>query len=117
MPCPLIQLDEEDIWEASLLKSAEKEPVASPPPTEEALLLSDNPEPQRAVTSAPCIPIQPEEALKPDNAVILGVITTDPLDIPGQIPLSALGTGPPTLISSLSPLEDAEPLINLPREG
>ena len=42
---PLIQLDEEDIWEASLLESVQDEPMASLTPTEEALLLGEDLEP------------------------------------------------------------------------
>ena len=49
---PLIQLDEEDILEASLLKSVEDEPVASLTPTEEVLPLGEDPESQGAQTSA-----------------------------------------------------------------
>ena len=74
---PLIQLDEEDILEASLLESAGEVPVASPTPTEEVLLLGKDPEPQGAQASAPHIPIWPKEALKPkDTARVAG-----PLDI------------------------------------
>ena len=43
-PVPLIQLEEEDIWEASLLESVGEEPVASLTPAEKALLLSEDPE-------------------------------------------------------------------------
>ena len=45
---PLMQLEEEDICESSLLGSAGEEPVTSPTPAEEALLLSEDPEPQGA---------------------------------------------------------------------
>ena len=55
--------------------------MASLTPAEEALLLSEDPEPRGAQVSTPHIPVKPDEALKPDVAVGLGVITTDPLDI------------------------------------
>ena len=54
---PLIQL-------ASFLESVGEESMGSPTPTEEALLLGEDPEPQGAQASALCIPIWPEEALK-----------------------------------------------------
>ena len=66
---PLVPLDEEDIWEAFLLMSVGDEPVASLTP---ALLLSEDLEPQEAQASALCLPVQPEEALKPDDAVRYG---------------------------------------------
>ena len=72
MHCILLQLDGKDIWEASLLEFVEEDPVASPTPAEEALLFGEDPEPQGAQASAQCIPVQPEEALKPHGAVRLG---------------------------------------------
>ena len=78
----LIQLDEEDIWEASLLESVEDESVASPMPAEEALLLAEDPEPQGTQASAPCKPVQPEEALKPE----VTARTADSLDIQQPLP-------------------------------
>ena len=44
-------------------------------------MLGEDLEPQGAQTATLHIPIWPEEALKPDDAVRLGVVTTDPLDI------------------------------------
>ena len=73
---PILQLEEEDFLEASLLESAEEEPMASPTPAEEALLLGEDPEPQGVQASAPCKPIWPEEALKSK----VTARTTDPLD-------------------------------------
>ena len=78
---PLIQLDEEDIWEASLLESVKDEPLASLTPSEKALLLSEDLEPQGSQVSTQHILIWPEEAPKPDDAVGLRVITTDHQDI------------------------------------
>ena len=48
------------------------------------------------------IPIQPEEDLKPDDAVRVGVITTDLLDIQWQIPPIPLGvwTAHPDVLST-----------------
>ena len=108
----LLQLVKEDFWEASLPESVEEEPVASPTPTEEGLLLSEDPEPQGVQASAPCKPIQPEEALKPK--VTAG--TTDPLDRQWKLPMAPLGFGPPTLSSGPPALEDNEPLVCLHRE-
>ena len=54
---PLIGLDEEDILEASLLKSAEDKLMASQTPAGEALLLNEDPELQGAQASTPCQPV------------------------------------------------------------
>ena len=74
---PLIQQEEEDIWEASLFESVEEEPMSSMTPTEEALLLGEDLEPRGVHASALCKPVWPEEALKPE--VTTGA--TDPLDM------------------------------------
>ena len=48
MSCAPHTTVEESILEASLIESVGEEPLPSPTPTEEALLLSDEPEPQGA---------------------------------------------------------------------
>ena len=65
-----------------MLESAGEEPMASLAPVEEALLLGEDPESQLAQVSAPHIPINIEEALRPK--VTAGV--AGPLDIQQQIP-------------------------------
>ena len=55
--------------------------MASATPKEEALLLAEDQDLQEAQESTLHIPVCPEEALKPDDAVGLGVITEGPLDI------------------------------------
>ena len=74
---PLIQLDEEDIWEASLFESVGEESMDSPTTAEDALPFSEDPEPQGVQASSLHIPIWPEEALKPK--VTAGVV--GPLNI------------------------------------
>ena len=61
-----------------MLESVGEKPMASPTPAEEALLVSEDAEPQGSQVSTQHIPIQPEEDL--DDAVELGVLTTDLLD-------------------------------------
>ena len=111
---PLLQMHDEDIWEDSLLESVGDEPVAFQTPGEEALLLGEDPEPQGAQASTSLIPIWSEEALKPDDD---DSIATDHHHSQQQTALSPMGFKPPTLISSLSPLEDAEPFVRVPREA
>ena len=113
---PLMCLKGYDVLEASLLKATDKEAMASPDPCRRDPTVEE-PDPQKAHASIPHIPAQPEQAFKPDDAVRLGVITTDPwifsnkyhhchwvLDCPHWC------LGPPIL-------EDAEPLVHNPREA
>ena len=50
---PLMQLEEEDILESSLLAFTDDESMASPTPVEEATILDDDPGPQEAQATSP----------------------------------------------------------------
>ena len=76
------------------------------------LMLGEDPEPQWVQASTLCIPIWPEEALRP--IVTAGV--AGPVDIQWQLPPLPLGLGlSPWCLAH--PLEDVEPLVHLFREA
>ena len=109
MPCTPCRSGWRRSLEGILLESVEDEPLASPTPHRGGPTAQWGPGAQTAEAS-----VQPEEAPKPDNAVRFEVIMTDPWDIQQQISSLPLRFRPPTLLLGLPPLEDAEPIINLP---
>ena len=67
---PLMQLEEKDMLESSLLESVDDKPMASPAPAEEATLLDDDFGPQGV-----------EATLKPECSASLGEIVAEPYDV------------------------------------
>ena len=67
-----------DMLDASMLEVVGKEPVASPTPTEEAILLGEDPEPQEDQAIALHTPNRQVEASESGDAVRPGVIAATP---------------------------------------
>ena len=86
---PLIKRD--GLLDASMLEIAEKEPVTSPTPIEEAMLLEKDPEPQKEWATTPYPPNQLEESSELDDTIRPGVMIATPQSAQKQILLPPLG--------------------------
>ena len=71
---------------ASMLDIMGEDPVASPGPTEEALLWGWDPEPKEDQATALHTPIQPEKACEPEDAIGSRVIAAVPQKGKRQVP-------------------------------
>ena len=102
----------DDILEASLLKAADNKPRASQTSAEEATFLGEDPASQEAWKTTRHCPDHPEETPRPEGAAGLA----DRQDAQEQVPPLPPGFGLPTPLSGPPPLEDAGPLVSIPRE-
>ena len=109
-------MERDNLLEASMLEVVREEPEASPTPTEEAVLLGEDPEPLEEWAIALHAPDKPEEASEPDDTVGLGVIVAAPQNMwtwvlpppPGFARLLAVRSAPPSL-------KDADTPLGIPR--
>ena len=102
-----MQLEEEDIMDSSLLEFADKKPMASLTPAEEATLLDDDSWSQGAWAAAP----------KPECSASLGEMVADPHDMQNQSQPLPLGFELQPLVHGPSQFEDipSPPGFGLPQ--